>query len=105
MKHFLVTISSSICRDGQMIRIFGNVEKYINQDDPADAYESAEETNMGHGDEDCQWCDFSGDFVLEDNKEYNGTAEELIKQVSEEYGISPFFINVYEVSKKYEGNN
>lgn len=106
MTHFLVTIDSALCRDGQMIRIFGDDEKkYINQDDGAILYEAAEETNMGHGDEVCQWCDFSGDFMLEDVKSYPGTAEDLIKEISENYGIPTYFINVYEVNKKYEGEN
>jgi hypothetical protein len=64
MSSYLVTISKDVVRDTQMLRILGNKEKYINEDDTSILEEAAEETNMGRGDGDIDWCDVQADIVL-----------------------------------------
>ena len=95
MKNFLVTVSSSICRDSQVLRISGEHEKYIKEDDVGILEDAAD---MKNGDGNVYWCDISNDIVLDEYTNYQGTSEDIKKEISENYGINPYFINVYEIS-------
>lgn len=95
MNDFLVTISSSICRDAQLLRVFD--KKFINEDDVAILEEEVEKGNT-------DWCDVSCDIVLEEYSSYQGTPDDIKKEISEKYGINPYFVNVYQIQKKDNNN-
>jgi hypothetical protein len=94
MSSYLVTISKDIVRDAQMLRVYD--EKFMKEDDTAILEEEVERGNT-------DWSDVSADIVLEEYSYYPGTAEDIIKEISKEYGINPYFINVYEIKNKIEG--
>ena len=98
---YLVTIDSVICRDTQMLQVFD--KKFINEDDAAILEEEAEETKIGRGVKKVDWRDVLCDVVVKEYLSSCLTKPEIVKEISEKYGINPYFINVYTI--KYEGKN